>query len=229
MHSFNQLAALGTSNFGQLFKASQEATLAEVIKVASLFSRFVDPDIVEDLSKPVSQGHQHHSEPGNEVGQKLRSFNQLAALGTSHFGQLFKASQEATLAEVMKVASLFPRFVDPDIAEDLSKPVLIGELEGILKWFKNGKTLGSMVGQWNFISIFMNYYDMIFFVLLKNVEPVAGCMMHLPRISLPLSLSSTHLRLSTISDLSLFALAFIRLLPKLLLIVSNLFYQAISP
>lgn len=33
----------------------------------------------------------------------------------------------------------FPRFVDPNISEDLTKPITIGELESTLKWFKEDK------------------------------------------------------------------------------------------
>lgn len=77
-----------------------------------------------------------------EESQKVHSFHHLTSLNTSHFRNLYKAPQEATLAEIIRVGGLFPQFVDQEVAEDLYKLVSMGVLENALKWFKKDKSLG---------------------------------------------------------------------------------------
>lgn len=46
----------------------------------------------------------------------------------------------ATLAQVIRVAQLFPRFVDQENSMELNREVTLGELETTLKWFKSDKS-----------------------------------------------------------------------------------------
>jgi len=69
----------------------------------------------------------------DDFGYWVQSLNHLATLSTSHFSGLYKAPQETTLAEIIKVAGVFPRFVNHEAAEDLIKQISMGELEGTLK------------------------------------------------------------------------------------------------
>lgn len=68
-------------------------------------------------------------------GGVVDTFNKLSLLGTSHFQNLYKTPPGSNLASIIQVASHFTRFVDEDMADDLTSPVTIVELEGTLKWF----------------------------------------------------------------------------------------------
>lgn len=60
-------------------------------------------------------------------------FNALAALGVSHFKTLFKALLEDTIAKLIRVARIFPSFVEEEDNDNLLAPVTKGEVEGVLK------------------------------------------------------------------------------------------------
>jgi hypothetical protein len=47
-------------------------------------------------------------------GQTVNSFEGLSTLGISHFKDLFKAQEGSSIAEIVNVARLFPRFVEED-------------------------------------------------------------------------------------------------------------------
>jgi len=68
------------------------------------------------------------------------TFPYLASLATSHFEQVYQAPPNATLAEVIRVAQLFPQFVDQENVMDLNREVTLVELEATLKWFKRDKS-----------------------------------------------------------------------------------------
>ena len=72
----------------------------------------------------------------------MDTFPQLATLTTSHFKQVYQAPPNPTLEEVIRVAQLFPRFVDQEDSMDLNREVTLGELEATLKWFKRDKSPG---------------------------------------------------------------------------------------
>jgi len=40
-----------------------------------------------------------------------RSFEELASLGINYFKNLFKAPEEASIVEVIRVSQFFPRFI----------------------------------------------------------------------------------------------------------------------
>lgn len=95
------------------------------------------------------------------------TFNQLSHLGNSHFRKLFKAPPGVSLAEIVRIAGHFPRFVDVDTTEELTSPVTQAKLEGTLKWFKKDKSSGS--DGWT-IEFYLAFYEIIGQDLLKVVE-----------------------------------------------------------
>jgi hypothetical protein len=56
----------------------------------------------------------------NQRGEEVKNHNELAKLGTEHFKELYSAQEETSIAEIIKVARLFPRFIDEDEAKPLS-------------------------------------------------------------------------------------------------------------
>jgi len=66
-------------------------------------------------------------------GQYAQTFHQLDHFGNSDFQQLFKAPPWISLTEIIRIASYFLRYIDPDIYEDLTKPISMDELERTLQ------------------------------------------------------------------------------------------------
>lgn len=56
----------------------------------------------------------------------------------------------------MRIAQLFPRFIDYDATLDLIREVTLGELEATLKWFKRYKSLGP--DGWN-VEFYLDFFD----------------------------------------------------------------------
>lgn len=57
-------------------------------------------------------------------------------MATTHFGNIYKSTPNASLVEIMRTKQLFPRFVKQEEGSELTKEVSLGELEDTLKWFK---------------------------------------------------------------------------------------------
>lgn len=68
------------------------------------------------------------------------TFNKLSHLGSTHFRNLYKNPPGSNLADIINVARHFPKYVNEDEADELCAPVTIGELKGMLKWFKKDKS-----------------------------------------------------------------------------------------
>ena len=62
-----------------------------------------------------------------------RYFEELASLGVNYFKKLFKAPKEASIAEVIRVAHFFPRFIKEEGNASIMEPVTKEEVEDILK------------------------------------------------------------------------------------------------
>lgn len=103
----------------------------------------------------------------NEQGIGLDTFSQLATLATSHFKQVYQAPPNATLAEVIRVAQLFPRFVNQENDMDLNREVTLGELEATLKWFKRDKSPAP--DDWS-VEFYLAFFHILGEYLLKVVE-----------------------------------------------------------
>lgn len=52
----------------------------------------------------------------NENGNPKNTFPQLSSLASYHFKKIYRAPNNATLAEIIRVAQLFPHFVDQEEA-----------------------------------------------------------------------------------------------------------------
>lgn len=87
-----------------------------------------------------------------EQGLIAKTYNQLARLSNTHFKQLFKAPPGSPLV------GHFPRFVEPDLVEDLIKPVTMGELEGTPKWFEKDKS--PRLDGWS-VEFYLTFFDII--------------------------------------------------------------------
>ena len=100
-------------------------------------------------------------------GQYAQTFHQLDHLENLDFQQLFKAPSAISLTEIIHSAGHFPRSIDPNISEDLTKPISMGELESTLKWFKKDKSRGPY--GWS-IELYLPSFDTLYMDLLKVVE-----------------------------------------------------------
>jgi len=99
-----------------------------------------------------------------EQGLLANTHLHLARLGNTHFKQLFKAPPRTPLADIIRIAGHFPRFLEPDMKEDIIKAITMGELESTLKWFKKYKSLG-----WS-VEFCLTFFDIIGLELLGVVE-----------------------------------------------------------
>eukprot|EP00253_Pinus_taeda_P031439 PITA_31439 len=95
------------------------------------------------------------------------SFIKLSRLGTSHFKGIFKSLVGTNLAEIINVASHFPRFVNNEDLEDLTTPVTMNELENTIKWFQKEKSPGP--DGWT-IEFYLAFFDTIGEDILRVVE-----------------------------------------------------------
>jgi hypothetical protein len=73
---------------------------------------------------------------------KASSFEDLSYMGVRHFGKLFEAQEGTSIVEVIRMARLFPHFVDQEGNDSLMKEVTDSKLLAILKSFQCDKSLG---------------------------------------------------------------------------------------
>eukprot|EP00253_Pinus_taeda_P004922 PITA_04922 len=105
------------------------------------------------------------------------TFNKLSRLGTSHFRSLFRNPPGTNLADIIEVASHFPRFVNEDDSTGLMEPVTMEELESTLKWFKRDKSPGP--DGWT-IEFYLAFFDQMGQDLISVIEEcrTSGCLYH---------------------------------------------------
>lgn len=94
----------------------------------------------------------------DERGVKASSFEDLSAMGVRHFWKLFEAQEGTSIAEVIQLLRLFPRFVDQDGNDSLMKEVSDSELLATLKSFQCDKSLGP--DGWP-MEFYLAFYDLI--------------------------------------------------------------------
>ena len=75
-------------------------------------------------------------------GFTASTHDQLSVLGSRHFTNLYRASANINLPEILCITQNFKLFVEQEQQDDLNSPVTMGELEGVLKWFKRDKSPG---------------------------------------------------------------------------------------
>ena len=68
------------------------------------------------------------------------TFEDKARCGVNHFQNLFRAPEQASIAEVIRVAQLFPRFVDDGGNQELMKEVDEEELKEAISSFQKDKS-----------------------------------------------------------------------------------------
>eukprot|EP00253_Pinus_taeda_P002838 PITA_02838 len=94
----------------------------------------------------------------DEEGRVVRTFSDLSGLGQRHFQRIFSDTGEATIAEVIRTAQCFPRFVKEDEADELSIPVSKEEVEAAMKNMAKDKS-PSRDG-WT-IELFLHFFYLI--------------------------------------------------------------------
>ena len=79
----------------------------------------------------------------DEHGATQSSFDEKDRIRVSHFKNLFKAPTQDSLAEVIRVAQMFPRFVEEEYNLLLMEVVTAEELKVALHSFQKHKSPGS--------------------------------------------------------------------------------------
>jgi hypothetical protein len=127
----------------------------------------------------------------DQDGNLETSFEGMSLQGKNYFQNLFKADNQATIEEVVKVAQFFPRFVEEEENSFLMKEITEKELLEVLHSFQKDKSPGP--DDWT-IEFFLGCYEIIGTYLLKMVEDT--------RISgrIPQSLNSTFIALTPKTD-----------------------------
>jgi len=100
-------------------------------------------------------------------GQTVNSFEGMSTMEISHFRDLFKAHAGMSIAEIVKVARLFPHFVEKEEHFSLMMEVSEKELLEVLDSFQKGKSPGS--DGW-LIEFYLGFYDLLGSDILKVVE-----------------------------------------------------------
>lgn len=72
----------------------------------------------------------------------VESFDELSELGVEHFLSLFKAQEEASIAEIIRIVGFFPRFLEDVDNNMLMEEVSVEELGMVLQSFQKDKSLG---------------------------------------------------------------------------------------
>eukprot|EP00253_Pinus_taeda_P010674 PITA_10674 len=103
----------------------------------------------------------------DEEGRVVKTFSDLSGLGQRHFQRIFSDSGEATIAEVMRTAQCFPRFIKEDEADELSIPVSMEEVEATMKNMAKDKSPG--LDGWT-IEHFLHFFYLIGFEIIDVVE-----------------------------------------------------------
>ena len=78
----------------------------------------------------------------DDHGSLHDTFEGMASTGVEHFKSLFKALAQVSIAEVIRTAQLFPRFVEEDDNLSLMEEVTKGELKEVLQSFQKDKSPG---------------------------------------------------------------------------------------
>eukprot|EP00253_Pinus_taeda_P019711 PITA_19711 len=100
-------------------------------------------------------------------GDVADTFPKLSQMGSSHFRNLYKQPQAASIAEIINIAGHFPKFVNEDEADHLFYPVSPEELESTIKWFQKDRSPGP--DGWT-IEFYIAFYELISNDLLRVIE-----------------------------------------------------------
>lgn len=127
----------------------------------------------------------------DEVGDTHYSFEYKARCGVTHFQNLFRAPEQASIVEVITVAQLFPRFVEEEGNRALMREVSEEELKKVLSSFQKDKSPGP--DGWS-IEFFLDLFEVLGNDLRQVVEDsrITG--------QIPTSFNSTFIALIPKSD-----------------------------
>jgi hypothetical protein len=100
-------------------------------------------------------------------GEVVNTFEGLVAMGIEHFRDLFKVQEGSSIAEIVQVARLFPRFVEEEDNQSLMAVVTEKELLEVIHSFQKGKIPGP--DGWP-IEFYLGFFDLIGQDVLKVVE-----------------------------------------------------------
>jgi hypothetical protein len=100
-------------------------------------------------------------------GSMATRFEDIIAIGTSHFQNLFKEEKRYTIESILKVASIFPRFVDQVQKDSLMEKVTKEELQKTLHNFQKDKIPGSNGLP---VELYSGTFDTLGDDLLKTIE-----------------------------------------------------------
>eukprot|EP00253_Pinus_taeda_P024113 PITA_24113 len=103
----------------------------------------------------------------DEEGRELKTFSEISGLGMRHFQKIFSDNGESTIAEIIKTAQCFPRFIEEGMNEDLIAPVSKDEVEAAMKSMGKDKSLGPDC--WT-VELFLHFFDLIGAELADVVE-----------------------------------------------------------
>ena len=100
-------------------------------------------------------------------GDQAHSFEDLASLGVNFFKNLYKATEEISIAEVIRVAQFFPRFIEEEGNDSIMAPVTKEEVEDILKLMQKDKSPGP---DGSTVKFFQHFFEFIRDELVAVVE-----------------------------------------------------------
>lgn len=103
----------------------------------------------------------------DEEGVSHFNFEDKARCGVTHFQNLFRAPQQANIAEVIRVAQMFPRFVDDDGNREMMKAISEEELKEVLGSFQKDKSPGP--DGWT-IEFFLDLFEFLGSDLMAVIE-----------------------------------------------------------
>lgn len=97
----------------------------------------------------------------------VTSFNDLAELGVKHFQNLFKVPNGTSLAEIIQITHMFPRFAEEIDNGNLMEEVSKEELKEVLHSFQHDKSPGP--DGWT-IEIYLGFFELVGEDILEVVE-----------------------------------------------------------
>lgn len=117
-----------------------------------------------------AKGRKYHNtiwELHDDRGNTSSSFDGLSEMGVKHLKKLFEAQTGTSIAEIIRLAILFPSFIDQEGNDSLIREVLASELLATLRSFQRDKRLGP--DGWP-VEFYLGFYDFFSGDLLKVVE-----------------------------------------------------------
>jgi hypothetical protein len=113
------------------------------------------------------RNRKHVCEIIDDTGKLHSGQMELKAEAMNYYKHFFKAHEQPTTTEQVRVAGLFSRLVNEEEARVLHSPVNMGELKEVLTLFKKDKSPGP--DGWT-VEFFLHFFDLVGEDLLDMVE-----------------------------------------------------------